>query len=125
MEKKSKIQLNTVIKIPEGKLEEFKQWAIQVIKLVREKDTGTLKYDWFFNSDQTECEVREEFASQKAMIEHAINGQEMVLSSRSDFSIDHVKVFGEPPPLLLEISKTKESNFPPFELYTFFMRLDE
>lgn len=121
MEKISKIQTNTIIKIPEGELEEFKQLAIKHTKLTREKDTGTLKHDWFLSSDQTECVVREEFTSSKALIEHAINTRELQ-ETWSDFSIDHAKVFGDLSPQLLEMLKGLDD--PRFKLYSYFMGLD-
>ncbi|MHA2397883.1 MAG: putative quinol monooxygenase [Promethearchaeota archaeon] len=121
MEKISKIQANTLIKIPEGKLEEFKQLAIKHTKLAREKDTGTLKHDWFLSSDQTECVVREEFTSEKALIEHTINTSPLQ-GLWGDFSIDHAKLFGDLSPQLLEM--LKGPNISPVKLYSFFMGLD-
>jgi len=47
----SKLQISTTFKIAEGKLEEFKQLAIECMNQVKEKDTGTLRYDWFISSD--------------------------------------------------------------------------
>lgn len=47
------------MKIRKGKLEGFKQQAAVCISQVKEKDPGTLQYDWFLNSDKTECEIRE------------------------------------------------------------------
>jgi hypothetical protein len=38
-------------------LEEFKQHAAECLKHVKEKDTETIQYDWFLNSDKTECEI--------------------------------------------------------------------
>lgn len=55
----SKIQSSARIKIPNGKLEEFKGAVIEYIKQVKEKDTGTYQSDWFLSSDMTECEIRE------------------------------------------------------------------
>ena len=36
-------------KIYDGKLEEFKNWVTDCVESVRQKDLGTLKYDWYFN----------------------------------------------------------------------------
>ena len=34
-----------------GKLDEFRRLAAARLKLVRERDKGTLQYDWFFNDN--------------------------------------------------------------------------
>lgn len=51
----SKIQFSARMKIRPGMLEEFKRQAAECIKQVKEKDLGTLQYDWFLSSDKTEC----------------------------------------------------------------------
>jgi quinol monooxygenase YgiN len=50
-----KLQLSARMKIREGKLEGFKRQAAVCISQAKEKDPGTLQYDWFLNSDKTEC----------------------------------------------------------------------
>jgi uncharacterized protein YxjI len=45
-------------KTREGQLEGFKQQAAEVMRQAREKDTGTVAYDWYVSSDGTQCEVR-------------------------------------------------------------------
>jgi quinol monooxygenase YgiN len=47
-------------------LEEFKQQAAKCISIAKEKDPGTLQYDWFISSDKTECEIREAYESSEA-----------------------------------------------------------
>jgi quinol monooxygenase YgiN len=42
-----------------GQLEGFKKQAAECIRITKEKDTRTLRYDWFLTSDGTECEVHE------------------------------------------------------------------
>jgi hypothetical protein len=39
----------------------------------QEKDTGTLRYDWFLSSDGTQCEVREACTGAPGLIEHRAN----------------------------------------------------
>ena len=107
MEKLSKLQSSAVIKIPEGMLEEFKQQAAEIIKLAKEKDTGTLRYDWFLNSDQTECEVREEYKNSEALIEHIGNLGANISKLFNDFPIGHFNLYGDPSPQLLEMIKGK------------------
>ena len=41
-------------KFHEGKFEEFKRLSAQAMEIVRTKDTGTLRYDTYFDDDQSE-----------------------------------------------------------------------
>jgi quinol monooxygenase YgiN len=68
-----KLQLSARMKIREGKLEGFKRQAAICISQVKEKDPGTLQYDWFLNSDKTECEIREAYESSEALLAHVSN----------------------------------------------------
>jgi quinol monooxygenase YgiN len=57
----------------DGNVEEFKRLSAQVIEIVRVKDTGTLRYEVYFNDDQSECVVYERYRDSEAVIEHATN----------------------------------------------------
>jgi len=67
------IQVTARLTIHEGKLEEFKELAAQCMRSVRERDSGTLQYDWFFNDARTECVVRETYKDSGAVLEHIAN----------------------------------------------------
>jgi hypothetical protein len=41
------------LKIREGELDGFKQQAAQVMRLARELDTKTVRYDWFIDARET------------------------------------------------------------------------
>jgi quinol monooxygenase YgiN len=60
-------------KFHEGKLEEFKRLSAQAMEIVRTKDTGTLRYEIYFNNDQSECIVLERYRDSEALIEHLAN----------------------------------------------------
>lgn len=57
-------------RIHPGKLEEFKRLAAECMRSAREKDTGTLPYDFYFNADETECIVYERYRDSAALLEH-------------------------------------------------------
>jgi hypothetical protein len=59
------------VKIRDGELDGFKRQAAEIMRLARELDTKTLRYDWFLNDDGTECEVREGYVDADALLEHA------------------------------------------------------
>lgn len=60
-------------KFHEGKVEDFKRLSAECMEIVRTKDPGTLQYDTFFNTDQTEAMVIERFTNSEALIEHGKN----------------------------------------------------
>jgi quinol monooxygenase YgiN len=67
------IQVTARLTIHEGKLKEFRELAAQCMRLVRERDSGTLQYDWFFNDTHKECVVRETYKDSGAVLEHIAN----------------------------------------------------
>ena len=101
------IQVTARFTIYEGKLDDFKALAAACIKSVREKDTGTLQYDWFFNDDQTECVVREHYKDSEAVLEHIGNLGDTfgALLAVSDIALE---IYGTPSPALLKASEGLE-----------------
>lgn len=69
----SRFQAMVRLKIHHNKIDEFKRLATDSIRLSRERDTGTVRYDIFFNDDNTEAVVYEEFVSEDARLEHLTN----------------------------------------------------
>jgi quinol monooxygenase YgiN len=67
------IQVIARAAIHEGKFEEFKVHAAECMRAVRERDRGTLQYDWFFNEAQTECVVHEAYRDSEALLAHIAN----------------------------------------------------
>lgn len=99
----NKLHVSARMKIREGKLEGFKQQAAEIIRQTKEKDTGTLQYDWFLSSDLTECEIREVYESSEALAEHKHNLRNALRRLFEEFAYDHnVVVYGDPSPQLLE-----------------------
>jgi quinol monooxygenase YgiN len=92
------------LKVREGKLERFKQQAAEMMRQTREKDTGTLAYDWFLSGDGTECEVREAYASADDLVDHAFHVREARDALFAESAFDHRMAFyGEPSPRLMEL----------------------
>jgi quinol monooxygenase YgiN len=69
----SRIQSIARFKIHPGKTEEFKALSADCMRLAREKDTGTIRYDIFLNDDETEAVVYEEYESSEAAMKHFEN----------------------------------------------------
>jgi len=104
----SKIQVSAKMRIINGMLEEFKQQAAKCISIVKDKDPGTLQYDWFLSSDKTECEIRETYESSEAFLAHILNLREPLQMLFEKFASDHsVVIYGDPSPELLENAKSR------------------
>jgi quinol monooxygenase YgiN len=89
--------------IHEGKLDAFKALAAQCMRSVREQDSGTSEYDWFFNEAQTECVVRESYKDSEAVLEHIANvGSTLgAVLAAADWSFE---IFGVMSPELVQAS---------------------
>lgn len=55
---------------PEGGAEEFKRLSLRCMEIVREQDAGTTRYEIFFNADESEAMVIEEYVDEQALIDH-------------------------------------------------------
>jgi hypothetical protein len=70
-----------------------------------EKDTGTLRYDWFLSADGTECEVRESYVDSDALVRHRMNVGGAVEALFAEFADDHkMTVYGDPSPQLVALA---------------------
>lgn len=101
----SHLELRAQLKIRPGQLEGFKAQAAEIMRLTRELDTQTLRYDWFINEDGTECEVHEAYKSEQGLVEH----NQHVLDARAklfrDFAEDHrMTAYGEISQQLIDLA---------------------
>ncbi len=101
----SHLEISARLKIRPGQLEGFKAQAAEIMRLTREMDTHTLRYDWFINEDGTECEVREAYEGEEGLFEH----NQHVVEARNilfrDFAYDHrMTAYGEVSQQLVELA---------------------
>lgn len=100
----SRFEARAHLKVRDGQLEGFKRQAAEMMRVTREKDTGTLAYDWFFSKDGTECEVHEAYVDADALVEHALNVRDARAVMFAEFAYDHKMAFyGDPSPRLLAL----------------------
>ncbi len=89
------------LKVRQGELDGFKEQAAEMMRLTREHDTKTLRYDWFLSDDGTTCEVREGYVDADGLLEHARNVMPAREKLFRDFAYDHdMTLYGEPSPAL-------------------------
>jgi quinol monooxygenase YgiN len=100
----STFEVRARLKVREGKLEEFKRQAAEMMRQTRDKDTGTLAYDWYLSLDGTQCEVREAYVDADALVDHAHHVHEARTALFGECAYDHRMAFyGEPSPRLTEL----------------------
>jgi quinol monooxygenase YgiN len=101
------------LKVRDGQLAGFREQAAEMMQQTRDKDTKTLRYDWFLSADGTECEVRESYVDADALLEHARNVSEARDTLFRDFAYDHeMTVYGEPSPALAQLMAQLEGVVP-------------
>ena len=83
-------------KIDQGKLEEFKRLSAQAMEIVKTKVTGTLRYDVYFNDDQSECVVLERYRDSEAAIAHASTLGDLFGAVLATVTVVHGELLGEP-----------------------------
>jgi quinol monooxygenase YgiN len=100
----SQFEVRARLKIRDGNLEGFKRQAAEMMRQTREKDTGTLAYDWYLSEDGTQCEVREAYVDADALVDHAFHIREARDALFAEHAYDHRMAFyGEPSPRLAEL----------------------
>lgn len=110
------------LKIRPGQLEGFKAQAAEMLRLTREKDTQTLRWDWFVNEDGTDCEVHEVYASEEGLIEHNMHVMEPRALLFKEYAFDHrMSFYGEVSQNLRDIAQKYAGGA---RVYTFLQGLE-
>ena len=92
----SHFELHAHMKIRPGQLEGFKAQAAELVRITREQDTKTLRYDWFIKDDGSECEVHEVYLNEQGLFEHNLHIMEAREILFRDYATDHqMTAFGE------------------------------
>jgi quinol monooxygenase YgiN len=112
------------LKIRDGELDGFKQQAAEMMRLTRERDTKTLRYDWFISEDASRCEVREGYVDPDGLLEHGQHVSEARDRLFRDHAYDHeMTVYGEPSPALAELMQRLAGHVT-FNRYSLLQGLD-
>lgn len=105
------------LKIHAGKLDEFKRLQGKCLEIVRTKDTGTLHYAAYFNSDETECIVHEHYRDSEALLEHFANLGD-TMNAIFETCTASGEILGTPSPAL-----RKALEGAPVRIFTLFQRM--
>jgi quinol monooxygenase YgiN len=103
------LELSAHLTVRPGCLEGFKKQAAEMIRITKEKDTRTLRYDWFLSTDGTECEVREVYTGPEGLIEHNNHVVEARTKMFKDYADNHfMTIYGEVSPPLLDLLRAHQ-----------------
>jgi quinol monooxygenase YgiN len=92
------------LRVRDGELDGFKQRAAEIMRLARELDAKTLRYDWFVSIDGTEFEVREGYVDADGLLEHNAHIRDARDRLFRDHAYGHeMTIYGEPSPALAEL----------------------
>ena len=100
------LELSAHMTVRSGCLEGFKKQAAELVRITQEKDTHTLRYDWFLSLDGTECEVREAYTGPEGLIEHNRHILDARTTLFKDYADNHfMTLYGEVSEPLLNLLK--------------------
>ena len=108
----SHFELHARLKIRPGQLAGFKAQAAELIRITREQDTKTLRYDWFIKEDGTECEVHEAYVNEEGLFEHNMHVMEARAVLFREYAFDHqMAAFGEVSQKFRDLTKKHAEGF--------------
>jgi len=91
----SNLEVIAQMRVRPGEMEGFKRQAAEMVRLTRELDTGTLRYDWYVDEDAMACEVHELYADESGMVEHNQHIVEAREQLFREYASDHrMSVYG-------------------------------
>lgn len=70
---KNYIRINAELSIPEGKIDEFKKKAAELIRKVEANEPNALSYEWFLSEDESICDLVEVYKDSDAVMAHLGN----------------------------------------------------
>ena len=104
--------MHTEWTIVPGKVEEFKASAQELIDVVNEKEPNTLRYECYFDKDQTKSYVVEEYPNIEAVRAHMLHVTLTLRKLLKVSKITKATVLGELSPIAREaLSLLSAENF--------------
>jgi quinol monooxygenase YgiN len=118
------LEVSVRMKVRDGQLEGLREQAARCVKETKDKDTKTLRYDWFLSSDGTECEIREAYVDSDGVVEHRVKNVAQATNELfSNFADDPaVTVYGDASPELIEFANARIGDA--VKWYSFLQGLD-
>ncbi len=102
----SHLELRAQMTIRPGQLDGFKTQAIELMRLTRELDTKTLRYDWYISPDGTRCEVHEAYENEQGLFEHNDHVKDARATLFRDYADGHhMTAYGEVSQQLFDLTR--------------------
>jgi quinol monooxygenase YgiN len=119
----SHLEVIAQMKIRPAQLEGFKAQASRMIQLTRERDTQTVRYDWFIDEDTMECAVHEAYLTEEGLIEHNAHIMEARETLFKCYADDHrMSTFG---PISSELEELFRRHAGGVRAFSFLMGLQD
>ena len=82
--------------ISEGKINEFKKLAAEIIDQVDARESNTISYEWFLNEDESKCYVVGVYKDSKAVLDHLGIISDLVSPFHEIAPLTGLRIFGNP-----------------------------
>lgn len=106
-----------------GQVDGFRAQVAEIVRLTRERDTQTLRCDWFIDEDAAEFEVHETFPDEQALIEHKMHTMEATALLFRDYATDHRSaLYGEVSESFLDLVEQRMGATP--EVFSYLQGLE-
>jgi quinol monooxygenase YgiN len=84
------------VSIPEGKINEFRKLAAEIIARVEANEPNTLRYEWFLSNDKSKCFVVQIYKDSEAVIDHLGNFGDLNGPFHEVAPLTGLMIFGSP-----------------------------
>ena len=119
----NQLEVSARMTVRPGKLEQFKRQAAECIRQTKEKDTKTLRYEWFISEDGAQCEIREAYTGSDGLIEHRMHIGEALNTLFAEYADNHtVTVYGNPSSQLVQSANAQMAG--KVKWYSFYKGLE-
>jgi quinol monooxygenase YgiN len=82
--------------ISEGKINEFKKLAAEIIDRVEASEPNTLSYEWFISNDESKCYVVQIYKDSEAVMAHLENVADLMGPFHEVAPLTGLMIFGSP-----------------------------
>jgi len=112
MDEDNRIYVHTEFTITPGKVDEFKTIFQELLDVVKEKEPETLRYQCYFNKDQSKSYLVEEYPNAAAVRVHILHVALPIRKLLKISKLTNATVLGELNPVAREaLLATKAENF--------------
>jgi quinol monooxygenase YgiN len=101
--------------IREGRLDEFKRQAAELMRQMKDFDDPPLRYDWYVSEDGSECEVRETYTDADTLLKYQQQVAEAKMKLFRESVVGHTMTFyGELSPALVQMLTAMDTTYSVF-----------